>query len=241
MVDINYIKSIIYPEQESVDKRIEPGDTLTDDIISILSNGKSENIKKCFKPLDKNLRGCKFHIITKCSMCGNEFTKDVTKDYLLNKILSKKKNKSYKICNECEEKEKIKQKDSHNKRAAELKQQKENFTQDIIQNYLLGNRQISFSELRSIINKSYDDQIAAYIQTMNYKDFLNSSYWKAIAKYRKYKADNKCCMCGSKEKLNVHHNTYKHHGYEHIYSFMMSDLTVLCNKCHEKFHFEINK
>lgn len=25
MVDINYIKSIIYPEQESVDKRIEPG------------------------------------------------------------------------------------------------------------------------------------------------------------------------------------------------------------------------
>lgn len=106
MVDINYIKSIIYPEKESVDKRIEPGDILTDDIISILSNGKSENIKKCFKPLDKNLRGCKFHIITKCSMCGNEFTKDVTKDYLLNKILSKKKNKSYKICNECEEKEK---------------------------------------------------------------------------------------------------------------------------------------
>ena len=45
MVDINYIKSIIYPEQKSVDKRIEPGDTLTDDIISILSNGKSENIK----------------------------------------------------------------------------------------------------------------------------------------------------------------------------------------------------
>ena len=89
MVDINYIKSIIYPEQESVDKRIEPGDTLTDDIISILSNGKSENIKKCFKPLDKNLRGCKFHIITKCSMCGTEFTKDFGDLFVKIKAMSK--------------------------------------------------------------------------------------------------------------------------------------------------------
>lgn len=81
MVDINYIKSIIYPEQESVDKRIEPGDTLTDDIISILSNGKSENIKKCFKPLDKNLRGCKFHIITKCSIYCEECLKEGLEPY----------------------------------------------------------------------------------------------------------------------------------------------------------------
>lgn len=37
----------------------------------------------------------------------------------------------------------------------------------------------------------------------------------------------------SKEGLNVHHNSYAHHGQEHKH---LEDLVVLCNNCHKKFH-----
>ena len=240
MIDINYIKSIIHPEVESTDRKIAPGDTLTDDIIAILREGSSDNIRKCFKPSDKNTRGVKFHINTTCLKCGNDFTANVTKDYLLNQILGKKYTRDhnkYRICGECKEKSEQK---AGEKRYAEYKKQKEEATQNIIQNYLIGNEQILFNDLQYLLRDADEDKIATYIKSMNYKDFLQTPYWKAIAKYRKYRADNKCCICGSKQNLNVHHNTYEHHGYEHQYSYIMSDLTVLCNECHKRFHFKEN-
>ncbi len=45
--------------------------------------------------------------------------------------------------------------------------------------------------------------------------------------------EKKCVNCDSKEKLEVHHTTYKHHGDELNH---LEDLETLCHDCHEGWH-----
>lgn len=66
---------------------------------------------------------------------------------------------------------------------------------------------------------------------MHYKDYLESDHWKRLRKRKLYQSGNKCQLCGSKENLNVHHNTYENRGCEKD-----EDLVVLCNECHKKHH-----
>lgn len=62
--------------------------------------------------------------------------------------------------------------------------------------------------------------------------YLNSPHWGKLKKVALQRADYKCQMCSGKNiKLNVHHNTYKNLGHEYI-----TDLVVLCERCHSKFH-----
>ena len=71
---------------------------------------------------------------------------------------------------------------------------------------------------------------------MNYKDFLETPYWKTISQYAKCNADFECELCGNNEELHLHHKTYTRHGYEHLPEVIDKDLIVLCNKCHAKLH-----
>jgi 5-methylcytosine-specific restriction endonuclease McrA len=68
---------------------------------------------------------------------------------------------------------------------------------------------------------------------LTYQEFLNSDYWRYVRTIKLNQAQNKCELCNSDEALNVHHKTYEHHGEEHKH---LSDLIVLCHKCHSKFH-----
>ena len=81
-----------------------------------------------------------------------------------------------------------------------------------------------------------DDIVWRYINSMDYHTFLKTPYWKAIAEKVKSRAKYKCELCYSSNNLVTHHKTYKRHGYEHLY--WREDLICLCDKCHEKFHFE---
>lgn len=67
-----------------------------------------------------------------------------------------------------------------------------------------------------------------------YKKYLNSDEWKAIAKKVKDRDGNKCAYCLSENNLNVHHLTYKHiyHEDEHL-----EDLVTLCESHHLGYHF----
>lgn len=67
----------------------------------------------------------------------------------------------------------------------------------------------------------------------NYKEFLNSLYWKIISEEKKRQANYACQLCGSKNQLNTHHSDYTYYGIE---VFNMNKLIVLCKKCHSKFH-----
>lgn len=70
-------------------------------------------------------------------------------------------------------------------------------------------------------------------QKENYDIFLKSEYWKCVRRIKIEEAGGKCQICGSRKKLNVHHNSYAHHYQEHKH---LEDLVVLCRNCHEKFH-----
>lgn len=76
-------------------------------------------------------------------------------------------------------------------------------------------------------------KLKKFVDKMSYKDYLSTSYWKFVSYLVKKKAKNKCQLCNSNISLNVHHRTYEHKGYEINY---LEDLTVLCEKCHQKFH-----
>lgn len=65
----------------------------------------------------------------------------------------------------------------------------------------------------------------------NYTDYLKSPHWKAIRQKALKRAGYKCQLCSETKNLQVHHNTYERLGCEYL-----TDLTVLCNKCHKHFH-----
>ena len=73
---------------------------------------------------------------------------------------------------------------------------------------------------------------------MPYSQFLQTDYWKFISNYKKHLANRLCQHCRSTKKLEVHHTTYAHLGYEYLH---LSDLIVLCHKCHKKEHIRLRK
>lgn len=100
---------------------------------------------------------------------------------------------------------------------------------------------ISESEkLKEVIaNASMIDEteLSDYINSMDYKDFLKTKYWKAVAAYKRYRAKYKCELCGSKnDTLHIHHKNYDAHGREHTLSVISENLMCLCEKCHKKIH-----
>lgn len=73
------------------------------------------------------------------------------------------------------------------------------------------------------------------VRKAEYKSFLRGDYWRSVRQVI-LQRDNYCCQqCGSKDKLQVHHLTYKHHKEEHKY---LEDLITLCQSCHSSIHGE---
>lgn len=64
-----------------------------------------------------------------------------------------------------------------------------------------------------------------------YNKYLRSTKWLKKRNKALKRAGYKCQVCGYKNNLQVHHNTY-----EHIYHEHKHDLVVLCWKCHATFH-----
>ena len=76
-------------------------------------------------------------------------------------------------------------------------------------------------------------EVAHTIRKMSYRDFLQTSYWKAVSRRVKRQAGGKCEICGGGDQLKAHHVSYANHGWEHRH---LEDLICLCKKCHEKRH-----
>ncbi len=67
---------------------------------------------------------------------------------------------------------------------------------------------------------------------MNYQEYLQSEAWNHKRKVALMFWDNRCTLCFSPNRLQVHHRTYERLGQERI-----TDLIVLCEKCHKIHHF----
>jgi len=80
-----------------------------------------------------------------------------------------------------------------------------------------------------------EDWAASRIRELPYMEFLRTPYWRAIAEEVKRRSGFKCSKCSSTERLEAHHYSYRHHGYEHSEEGM-SDLISLCSNCHATLH-----
>ena len=64
-----------------------------------------------------------------------------------------------------------------------------------------------------------------------YAEYLKSYHWQAMRPRALKRAGHKCQVCAAVTSLDVHHNDYSRLGGE-----LMTDLVVLCRRCHELFH-----
>lgn len=66
---------------------------------------------------------------------------------------------------------------------------------------------------------------------MNYQAYLKSDHWKSLRAAKLHSVNDRCEKCKRRSNLQVHHLTYERRGAE-----LLSDLAVLCERCHEKEH-----
>lgn len=66
---------------------------------------------------------------------------------------------------------------------------------------------------------------------ITYKQYLKTSHWQAKRREVLEWAGHSCQLCNSKKILHVHHRNY-----DNLWNEQLSDLIVLCKKCHEKHH-----
>ncbi len=64
-----------------------------------------------------------------------------------------------------------------------------------------------------------------------YQEYLNSDHWQSLRTEALEHYSNKCMLCSSIDKLDVHHNNYDNLGNE-----TMTDVIVFCRACHGKHH-----
>ena len=65
----------------------------------------------------------------------------------------------------------------------------------------------------------------------DYNEYLNSDHWYRIRNIKIEEAEYECQLCRDDNKINVHHNNY-----DNLCMEKSSDLIVLCESCHKKFH-----
>lgn len=186
--------------------------------------------------------GYQYQITPTCSVCGERKFVILPKTQILNLINSG----GVYTCKNCAKqiKEKEKRQKQEEKARKELEQniEKANNTEDFIAGYLnpdmFWNQNIKMRDRYASVSNAFVNWsvVEEHIKAMKYNDFLNTPYWKAVAYEVKRKRNFRCELCGSNNKLAVHHKTYENHGKEHISWVMKNDLIVLCDSCHKKFH-----
>jgi hypothetical protein len=66
---------------------------------------------------------------------------------------------------------------------------------------------------------------------LTYSEYIKSDGWKIRRLRALALAENRCQVCYSPARLQVHHRTYERLGHERD-----ADLIVLCHDCHRLFH-----
>lgn len=239
MVDKKLLSEIIADEYDTA-RLINENDIITEDVIAIL-NKKQSRFLKCFVPYkDKNLH--LFKVELPCEKCGKLTLKECSKTKLQEYCFGgKRRNRTQFICDKCKEKE---EKDKEKQKAIN-EVDNEKVAEQYISYYLNPNnawkKETSQHERETCIEKAcyliLGYKVREHILQMEYGDFLNTPYWKAIAGKIRRKAGYRCQICGKQKTLSVHHRSYENHGLEHTYAGQR-DLIAICQDCHEKFHFE---
>ncbi len=87
-------------------------------------------------------------------------------------------------------------------------------------------------QLSNLYEIIYPENLNDRLKKMPYNDYLKTDHWQKIRRKALKNARGACQLCNNKDSiLNVHHRTYERRGEE-----LLSDVIVLCQVCHEKFH-----
>ena len=239
-MDIEFIKEKIY--HTDVQRKIQPGEYLSAEVINILKDGNTTDRIACFAPGGGPKEPCLFECEINCSKCNTQIVRTISKTTLFDYL----KQSKLVLCDDCTNECLRQQEESKTKYKAELKEREEKIikiTNDYINSYLDPAQEwddalSAYARTELIINRNdvNYDKIAKHIKSMSYNDFLHTPYWEAISAYKKYKENYKCALCGDNKNLATHHKTYDRHGREHEYAVIKEDLIVLCKDCHSKFH-----
>ncbi len=246
MIDFECFENYVKARCENVkfifcEKLISHADVVK--IRNLISSYKSTEVLKCIASTD--LAG-KFYVETKCDQCSalskERLSKTKFVEYI-NEQMRKNRKKSWRncdyICAACETENKNRIEESRKKIVMENQIAIQKNTIYYIENYLNTNMAWSTEttpkqRINMIIHTNVNwEAISEHITGMDYQEFLNTPYWKAIAAHTKYKAGYRCQVCDKRENLATHHRNYDIHGREHAH---MQELTVLCDDCHSKFH-----
>lgn len=87
----------------------------------------------------------------------------------------------------------------------------------------------------AFLHKYTTAKMSEYMNTMEYKRFLNTTYWHMVSIIVRSRYKYHCCICGKKadKYLDTHHLSYEHKGYEFKY---LNDLVLVCRNCHHDLH-----
>lgn len=235
MIDIPFFRKILTGIKPGY---ITPEDYISKELQDLFIDKKIKFAEVKWLFVSQSTRKYKrYKVACFCDRYNKEFDDYLRKTDILRRMKYLKGNHSnpYNIyCHDCEMK--IKQEKQQNLVSVE------NALSHYIENFLNPDKTWAkdikyLTPFYSITNPFYghvDDGIAEYIKALPYAVFLKTPYWEAIARRVRSNAKFKCQICSSKETLNIHHNTYARHGYEHIY--WKEDLICTCNKCHSKHH-----
>lgn len=92
-------------------------------------------------------------------------------------------------------------------------------------------------KMSNLIRTHSEDEIKQRIKELDYQtEFLHSAYWTWVRHHKLINFGNKCELCGSKNKMQIHHRRYDNHGLEHKWEVMYKDLMITCEVCHSKIH-----
>ncbi len=238
MIDKNYIVSLTVRNND--DKKIGHQDLIPYDIVELLRSLPNSKLGECFKPVNSVRQLWQAEL--KCSICDSIYIQRCSKSQLLRNIKDSKLN----TCGKCLNKLNKKQKEQHRIEEQNYASKIKENTTYYIDNYLDPDNSFKpnvsiYNKLNDITTPYIDNQMVSdYINTeLTYSQFLQTPYWDAVSSYAKKRANFKCQLCNKGGKLNTHHKTYEHHGFEHCLSTGFKDLIVLCTDCHNKFHEEL--
>lgn len=240
MVDYDLFKKFLESEDEGF---IKYGDFIDNKTLTLLSNGNQTKVKRLFQKGGNIKDGCSFDCELKCEECGSLFVEKNCSRTRVDKIFGivSKRQRGYILCPNCSDKWKNKQEEEQRLAREKYENGLQERTESYIDAYLNTNKSWkegvkTYTKIQELSYKNIDwSYLKDYICDMDYYDFLQTPYWKAIAEKIRYKANYKCQICNSSERLNVHHRSYENHGDELHY---MEDLICICKDCHEKHHFE---
>lgn len=74
----------------------------------------------------------------------------------------------------------------------------------------------------------------------DYHTYLRSRHWQNFRGHM-FTIQKKCQLCGSTEKLQVHHKWYGTRKKSILYRETKDDVVVLCDRCHQKYHKEYDR